>query len=111
MYKAFLYFLLGYRLEPLLARILEKRSAVLCPMIDAIDDKTLEYSSNGGVAKGGFSWSLHFTWESVPDVPNKWRNSTTDPLRYGLLKRTFQKSSQFIHGAIISCHSLSVFPN
>ena len=80
--RSVVYFLLGHRLEPLLARIGEKRSAVLCPMIDAIDDKTLEYSSNGGVALGGFSWSLHFTWESVPDVPNKWRNKTTDPIRY-----------------------------
>jgi hypothetical protein len=31
------------RLEPLLQRIKEKRSAVLVPIIDVIDDKTLEY--------------------------------------------------------------------
>jgi len=31
------------RLEPLLQRIKEKRSAVLVPIIDVIDDKTFEY--------------------------------------------------------------------
>jgi polypeptide N-acetylgalactosaminyltransferase len=30
-------------LEPILARIKEKRSAILCPTIDSIDDKTMEY--------------------------------------------------------------------
>ncbi|XP_059168212.1 probable N-acetylgalactosaminyltransferase 9 isoform X3 [Physella acuta] len=52
-----------YRIEPLLSRIAEDRTAVLCPIIDAIDDKTLEYSSNGGYQIGGFTWSLHFTWQ------------------------------------------------
>ena len=78
-----------------MARIGEKRSAVLCPMIDAIDDRTLEYSSNGGVALGGFSWGLHFTWEDVPDVPNEWRNKTTDPIRYGILWLTSLSGRRF----------------
>ncbi len=30
-------------LEPILARIKEKRTAILCPTIDSIDDKTMEY--------------------------------------------------------------------
>jgi len=32
-----------FRLEPLLQRIKEKRSAVLVPIIDVIDDNTFEY--------------------------------------------------------------------
>ena len=35
--------LVCFRLEPLLQRIKEKRSAVLVPIIDVIDDKTFEY--------------------------------------------------------------------
>jgi polypeptide N-acetylgalactosaminyltransferase len=35
--------LVCYRLEPLLQRIKEKRTAVLVPIIDVIDDKTFEY--------------------------------------------------------------------
>ncbi|XP_013399939.1 polypeptide N-acetylgalactosaminyltransferase 13-like isoform X2 [Lingula anatina] len=57
-------------LEPLLARIGENSSRVLVPGIDAIDSETLEYSKNGGIAVGGFTWSLHFTWS--PFVPTKW---------------------------------------
>ncbi|XP_055884830.1 probable N-acetylgalactosaminyltransferase 9 isoform X2 [Biomphalaria glabrata] len=49
-------------LEPIVSRIAEDRTAVLCPIIDAIDDRSLEYSGNGGYTTGGFSWSLHFTW-------------------------------------------------
>ncbi len=57
-----------YRLEPLVQRIKDKRSAVLCPMIDAINDETIAYPDyTGSVQVGGFSWSLFFTWEDIPD--------------------------------------------
>ena len=69
------------RLEPLLARIKEKRSAVLCPMVDAIDDHTLEYSMNGGVQVGGFTWSLHFTWRRVPQHEVERRETPNSPTR------------------------------
>ncbi|GAB1601095.1 probable N-acetylgalactosaminyltransferase 9 isoform X3 [Argonauta hians] len=52
-------------LPPILAEILKDQTTVVCPMIDSIDNRNLEYSSTGGVAKGGFSWALHFTWETV----------------------------------------------
>lgn len=51
-------------------------------MIDAINDKTLEYSRQGGLAVGGFTWSLHFTWRSVPEREQKRRKSEADPARY-----------------------------
>lgn len=35
-----------YRLEPLLFRIKEKRSAVLCPSIDMISEHNMAYSVN-----------------------------------------------------------------
>ena len=63
-----------------MARIKEKRSVVLCPMIDAINDKTLEYSGQGGVQIGGFSWNGHFTWRMVPESVRK-SNHPTDPVR------------------------------
>ena len=53
---------------------------VLCPMIDAINDKTLEYSGQGGVQIGGFSWNGHFTWRMVPESVRK-SNHPTDPVR------------------------------
>ncbi|XP_013771905.1 polypeptide N-acetylgalactosaminyltransferase 1-like [Limulus polyphemus] len=56
-------------LEPLLQRIKENRKVVLCPIIDVIDDKTLEYSSISGdyFQIGGFTWSGHFTWIEIPE--------------------------------------------
>ncbi|XP_076471914.1 putative N-acetylgalactosaminyltransferase 9 isoform X2 [Babylonia areolata] len=67
-------------LEPMLTRIKEKRSAVVCPIVDAIDDNTLRYSLNGGYNVGGFTWSGHFTWEDVPPRDKESRKYT-DPVR------------------------------
>ncbi|KAI0220451.1 putative N-acetylgalactosaminyltransferase 9 [Lamellibrachia satsuma] len=68
-------------LEPLLARIKEKRSAVLCPSIDGISAETMQYQSGGGTAVGGFTWSLHFTWRYTTAKDASYRQSETDPLR------------------------------
>ncbi|XP_052801454.1 probable N-acetylgalactosaminyltransferase 9 isoform X2 [Mya arenaria] len=67
-------------IEPILARIKEDRRNVLCPIIDAISDQTLEFSGNGGYQPGGFTWSLHFTWEDIPES-SKTGRKYTDPLR------------------------------
>lgn len=50
-------------LEPLLDRIALDPSTVVCPVIDVIDDSTLEYHwrDSGGVNVGGFDWNLQVT--------------------------------------------------
>lgn len=55
-------------LEPLLHRIKQDRKAVLVPIIDVIDDKTLEYFHGNpeSFQIGSFTWSGHFTWMDVP---------------------------------------------
>ena len=73
---------LCFRLEPLLSRISEKRSAVVCPEIDVISAQTLAYSGVGGRSVGGFWWSLHFSWRPMPAREEKRRKSPTDPIRY-----------------------------
>lgn len=47
-------------LEPLLDRIARNPTTVVCPVIDVIDDTTLEYHwrDSGGVNVGGFDWNL-----------------------------------------------------
>lgn len=47
-------------LEPLLDRIARDSTTVVCPVIDVIDDSTLEYHwrDSGGVNVGGFDWNL-----------------------------------------------------
>ncbi|XP_009469585.1 PREDICTED: polypeptide N-acetylgalactosaminyltransferase 12 [Nipponia nippon] len=69
-------------LEPLLARIAEEESAVVCPVIDVIDWNTFEYLGNAGEPQiGGFDWRLVFTWHSTPEREQKRRKSKTDVIR------------------------------
>uniref|UniRef100_A0A183C0E7 Glyco_trans_2-like domain-containing protein n=1 Tax=Globodera pallida TaxID=36090 RepID=A0A183C0E7_GLOPA len=47
-------------LEPLLARIREERRAVVCPIIDVIDDRTFAYQKGIELFRGGFNWTYSF---------------------------------------------------
>lgn len=60
-------------LEPLLDRIARNSTTVVCPVIDVIDDTTMEYHyrDSGGVNVGGFDWNLQFNWHGVPDRERK----------------------------------------
>lgn len=51
-------------LEPLVQRIKENRRVFICPVIDIINDKTLEYNAVDPYffQLGGFDWTGHFTW-------------------------------------------------
>ena len=73
-------------LEPLLDRIAANWSTVVCPVIDVIDDSTLQY--NHGSAKatsiGGFDWNLQFNWHGIPQREVKRRGSDVAPIRYAL---------------------------
>ena len=72
----------------MLHRIKEKRSAVLVPIIDVIDDKTFEYlyskTASDFFQVGGFSWNGHFTWITIPEEEQIRRGSPVAPTRYGL---------------------------
>ncbi|XP_023163949.2 putative polypeptide N-acetylgalactosaminyltransferase 9 isoform X2 [Drosophila hydei] len=69
-------------LEPLLDRIARNSTTVVCPVIDVIDDTTLEfhYRDSSGVNVGGFDWNLQFSWHSVPEREKKRHNSTSEPV-------------------------------
>jgi polypeptide N-acetylgalactosaminyltransferase len=66
-------------LEPILARIKEKREAILCPTIDSIDEKTMAYHAGGGNGYGIFTWSLFFNWGSMPSRIRQKMKSSVDP--------------------------------
>ncbi|XP_013786813.2 polypeptide N-acetylgalactosaminyltransferase 1-like [Limulus polyphemus] len=70
-------------LEPLLQRIKEDRKTVVCPIIDVIDDKTLQYvASNGEYFQiGGFTWNGHFTWIEIPEWEEEQRKSVVAPTK------------------------------
>lgn len=56
-------------LQPLVHSIKEDKKTVICPVIDVISDKTLEYSVGDKYyfQVGGFTWSGHFTWIDIPE--------------------------------------------
>uniref|UniRef100_A0A8C5K626 Polypeptide N-acetylgalactosaminyltransferase n=1 Tax=Jaculus jaculus TaxID=51337 RepID=A0A8C5K626_JACJA len=69
-------------LEPLLQRIHEEESAVVCPVIDVIDWNTFEYLGNAWEPQiGGFDWRLVFTWHAVPERERKRMRSPVDVIR------------------------------
>lgn len=53
-------------LEPLLSRLVEDRTRVVCPIIDVISDETFEYIPASDMTWGGFNWKLNFRWYRVP---------------------------------------------
>lgn len=71
-------------LEPLLTRIYQDQTAVVCPVIDVISDKTFEYhykNDANAISVGGFDWNLQFNWHSVPDREKKRRKHAHEPIR------------------------------
>lgn len=69
-------------LEPLLDRIAENKSNVVTPVIDVVDDTTLQYKfgSARSTNLGGFDWSLQFNWHAIPERVLKNRKSEVEPL-------------------------------
>ncbi|XP_067626515.1 putative polypeptide N-acetylgalactosaminyltransferase 9 isoform X2 [Eurosta solidaginis] len=69
-------------LEPLLDRIARNNTTVVCPVIDVIDDTTLEFHfrDSVGVNVGGFDWNLQFNWHAVPERERKRHNNSAEPV-------------------------------
>uniref|UniRef100_A0A8C4PXR3 Polypeptide N-acetylgalactosaminyltransferase n=1 Tax=Eptatretus burgeri TaxID=7764 RepID=A0A8C4PXR3_EPTBU len=53
-------------LEPLLERIHSNRRIVPCPVIDVINEKTMQYQFANHFLRGVFEWPLNFRWRAVP---------------------------------------------
>ncbi|XP_023216593.1 polypeptide N-acetylgalactosaminyltransferase 3-like [Centruroides sculpturatus] len=52
-------------LEPLVARIMENRKTVACPVIDVIHDETFAYVKSFELHWGAFNWELHYRWYPI----------------------------------------------
>lgn len=70
-------------LEPLLDRVAENPTNVVCPVIDVISDETFQYSYTIDPRElqiGSFTWHLIFKWQLVPEKEYLKRKHVTDPL-------------------------------
>ena len=70
-------------LEPLLDRIAANESNVVAPVIDVIDDKTMQYKFAEAKATnvGGFDWNLQFNWHGIPEREMTRRKTDIEPVR------------------------------
>ena len=69
-------------LEPMLARIAQNRSNVVCPVIEVINADDFGYQTSDVIyERGGFSWDLFFTWKAIPEDEKKRREDETDFIR------------------------------
>ncbi|KAG0713843.1 Polypeptide N-acetylgalactosaminyltransferase 5 [Chionoecetes opilio] len=94
-------------LEPLLARIAEDRTRVVCPIIDVISDETFEYVTASDMTWGGFNWKLNFRWYRVPQREMERRGGDrTQPLKtptmagglFAIDKEYFEKIGRYDEG-------------
>nr|XP_019568371.1 PREDICTED: inactive polypeptide N-acetylgalactosaminyltransferase-like protein 5 isoform X1 [Rhinolophus sinicus] len=67
-------------LEPLLAAIREDHRMVVCPVIDVIDSRTLEYQPSP-LVRGTFNWNLQFKWDTVFPYEVEGLEGPTRPIR------------------------------
>ncbi|KAI2522946.1 polypeptide N-acetylgalactosaminyltransferase 14, partial [Homo sapiens] len=68
-------------LQPLLHRVKEDYTRVVCPVIDIINLDTFTYIESASELRGGFDWSLHFQWEQLSPEQKARRLDPTEPIR------------------------------
>ncbi|CAD5217323.1 unnamed protein product [Bursaphelenchus okinawaensis] len=80
--------------------------AVVCPVIDVINDRTFQYQKGIELFRGGFNWNLQFRWYTVPPKIAKMRKDLTSPILsstmagglFSINKRYFEELGTYDNG-------------
>ncbi|KAI8119011.1 Polypeptide N-acetylgalactosaminyltransferase 3 [Lucilia cuprina] len=67
-------------MEPLLQRIKESRTSVICPVIDIISDDNFSYTKTFENHWGAFNWQLSFRWFSNERKGMSLKDNPTKPI-------------------------------
>lgn len=67
-------------MEPLLQRIKESRTSVICPVIDIISDDNFSYTKTFENHWGAFNWQLNFRWFSTERKGISLKDNPTKPI-------------------------------
>ncbi|XP_049717929.1 inactive polypeptide N-acetylgalactosaminyltransferase-like protein 5 [Elephas maximus indicus] len=92
-------------LEPLLFAISKDPKVVVCPLIDVINDTTLEYTPSP-VVRGAFNWKLQFKWDNVLSYEMEGPEGPTGPIRspamaggiFAIQRKYFNEIGQYDKG-------------
>lgn len=69
-------------LEALLEKVAQNSTAVVCPVIDIIDDKTFEFKLlTYNYQVGGFDWRLNFDWHLPDEYELESRKDPSEPIK------------------------------
>ncbi|TMW41045.1 hypothetical protein DOY81_013876, partial [Sarcophaga bullata] len=68
-------------MEPLLQRIKESRTSVICPVIDIISDDNFSYTKTFENHWGAFNWQLSFRWFSTERRGVSLKENPTKPIK------------------------------
>uniref|UniRef100_T1J8L0 Polypeptide N-acetylgalactosaminyltransferase n=1 Tax=Strigamia maritima TaxID=126957 RepID=T1J8L0_STRMM len=69
-------------LEPLLERVAQDNTRVVCPIIDVISMDNFQYVGASADLRGGFDWSLVFKWEYLStEEKNRRAKDPTSPIK------------------------------
>lgn len=91
-------------LPPLIERVVENETRVVCPVIDVISMDNFQYIGASADLRGGFDWNLVFKWEYLSMDERKVRqNDPTSPIRTPMIagglfvinKKYFEKLGRY----------------
>lgn len=69
-------------LPPLIERVVEDETRVVCPVIDVISMDNFQYIGASADLRGGFDWNLVFKWEYLsPQERQARQKDPTTPIR------------------------------